>query len=116
MSDQRIITRTELRAMAKERGMKGYWNLRRLELAERLGIELSKKKMWKPTWNPRKEGEERRPRKEKRKPRKALRVEVVNSDGTTATYPSISKAAQALGVYTMQIYVMAARGDARLLD
>ena len=38
------ITRPELNAMAKERGMKGYLKLKRFELAERLGIELPKPK------------------------------------------------------------------------
>ena len=85
--------------MGKEREMKGYQNLRELALAERLGIELPK-----PT------------RKEERKPRKARRVEVIHSDGTTTMYPSISKAAKALGKYAMQIYAMAGtEGNVRFL-
>ena len=79
--------------------MKGYLKLKRFELAERLGIELPKPR-----------------RKEERKPRKARRVEVVNPDGTTTVYPSISKAAQALGKYAMQIYPMAVNSDVRFLD
>ena len=96
---QKSITRPELLTMAKERGMKGYQNLRKLELAEMLGVELPK-----PT------------RREGRKPRKPRMVEVRDPDGTTTVYPSISKAAQALGKYAMQIYVMAASGDVRILD
>ena len=103
--ERQTITRLELNKMAKERGMKGYHNLRKLELAERLGIELPKSMR----------NKERKPRKEERKPRNARRVEVVNSDGTAMVYPSISKAAQGLGKYPMQIYVMAARGDVRFL-
>ena len=87
MNDQKRITRPELIAVTRKRGMKGYQNLRKPVLGERLGIKLSK-----PT------------RKEERKPRKARRVEVINSDGTTTTYPSISKAALAFGKYAMQIY------------
>ena len=99
MNDQKRITHPELIAMARERGMKGYQNLRKPVLAERLGIKLPK-----PT------------RKEERKPRKARRVKVVNPDGTTTTYPSISKAARALGKYAMQIYKMAAiEGNVRFL-
>ena len=99
MNEQRRIMRPELNAMAKERGMKGYLKLKRFELAERLGIELPEPR-----------------RKEERKPRKARRVEVVNPDGTTTVYPSISKAAQALGKYAMQLYPMAVNGDVRFLD
>ena len=102
------ITRMELDKMARERGMKGYHNLRKLELAEKLGIKLPEA-----TGKPRKP---RKPRNDQRRPSKARRVEVVNFDGTTTVYPSISKAAQVLGKYAMQIYVMAANGDVRLLD
>ena len=90
-TNQKTITRLELNKMANERVMKGYHNLRKLELAERLGIELPK-----PLRN-----KERKPRKDQRRPRKARRVEVVNSDGTTTVYPSISMAAQGLGKYPM---------------
>ena len=93
------ITRPELNAMAKERGMKGYMKLRRFELVERLGIELLKPR-----------------HKEERRPRKARRVEVVNPDGTTTVYSSISKAAQALGKYAMQLQPLAVNGDVRFLD
>ena len=103
-----IITRMELNKMARERGMKNYQNLRKLELAEKLGIKLPE-----PKGKPRKP---RKPRKDQRRPRRARRVEVVNSDGTTTVYPSISEAAQVLGKYAMQIYVMAASGDVRILD
>ena len=37
MNEQRRITRPKLNAMAKERGMKGYFKLKRFELAERCG-------------------------------------------------------------------------------
>ena len=99
MNEQRRITRPELNKMAKERGMKGYLKLKRFELAERLGIELPKPR-----------------RKEERKPRKARRVEVVNPDGTTTVYPSISKAAQALGKYAMQLYPMAVNNEVKFLN
>ena len=71
-----IITHLELNKMAKERGMKGYHNLRKLELAERLGIELSE-----PTG---------KLRGDQGKPRRACRVEAVNPDGTMMVYASIS--------------------------
>ena len=80
--------------------MKGYLKLKRFELAERLGIELPKLMR----------------RKEERKPRKARRVEVVNPDGTTTVYLSISKAAQALGKYAMQLYPMAVKGEVKFLN
>ena len=104
-NNQKTITRMELNRMARERRMKGYHNLRKLELAGRLGIELPE-----PTRNLRKL------RKDQGRPRGARRVEVVNSDGTTTVYPSISEAAQVLGKYAMQIYVMNASGDVRILD
>ena len=90
MNEQKRITRPELNKMANERGVKGYLKLKRFELAERLGVEFPKPR-----------------RREERKPRKARRVEVVNPDGTTTVYPSINKAAQALGKYAMQLYPMA---------
>ena len=99
MNKQKRITRPELNKMAKEWGMRGYLKLKRLELAERLGIELPKPR-----------------RKEERKPRKARRDEVVNPDGTTTVYPSISKAAQALGKNAMQLYPMAVNGYVRFLS
>ena len=100
MNTNNILTRPKLLEMVKESGMKGYRNLRKSDLAEKLGIELPK-----PT------------RKEEKKSRKARRVEVLNSDGTTIQYPSLSKAAKALGVYPMQIYAMAAiEGTVRFLD
>ena len=108
-TNQKTITRVELNKMARERGMKGYHNLRKLELAGKLGIELpepTRKKEWKP----------KKPRKDQAWPRNARRVEVVNSDGTTTVYPSISEVAQVLGKYAMQIYVMATSGDVRILD
>ena len=99
MNEQRRITWTKLDKVAKERGMKGYQKLKRFKLAEGLGIELPKPR-----------------REEERKLRNARRVEVVNSDGTTTVYPSISKAAQALGKYAMQLYPMAVNGEVRFLN
>ena len=99
MNDRKSITGPELIAMASERGMKGYHNLKKSKLAKRLGMELPK-----PT------------RREESRSRKARRVEVFNSDGTTTVYPSISKAAQVLGEYPMQIYVIAVNGGARFLN
>ena len=92
MNNQKRITRLEPNAMAKERGMKGYLKLKRFELAE-----------------------SRRQKKE-RKPKRARRVEVINLDGTTTVYPSISKAAQALGKYAMQLYPIAGNGEVRFLN
>ena len=111
MSNQERITRPELNAMAKERGMNCYLKLSRFELAERLGIELPRPRL-KPRWKPKKEERKvkRKPREEERKPRRARRVEAVNPDGTTTVYPSISTATQVLRKYPMQIYVVAARG------
>ena len=107
-TNQKTVTRMELNKMARERGMKNYQNLRKLELAEKLGIKLPE-----PKGKPRNPG---KPREDQRRPRRARRVEVVNSDGTTTVYPSISEAAQVLGKYVMPIYVMAASGDVRILD
>ena len=42
--EQKTITRPELNAMAKERGMKDYPKLKKFQLAERLGIELPKRR------------------------------------------------------------------------
>ena len=74
-TNQKTIKRSELIIMARERGMKNYQNLRKLELAEKLGINLPE-----PKGKPRKP---RKPREDQRRPRNARRVEVVNSDGTT---------------------------------
>lgn len=76
--------------MARERGMRGYSQLGRSELAERLGVELPE-----PV-------------------RKARRVAIVNPNGTTTTYPSINKAARALGKHAAQIYALVANGDQRV--
>ena len=84
MNNQKKFTRPELNAMAKKNGIKYYLKYNRFELAEKLGIELPKPK--------RSNG------------RKALSVEVLNPDGTTTVYPSINKAAKALGKHAMQIY------------
>ena len=97
--NQNDAKRPELLQMAKEKGMKNYRHLKKSELAKLLKIELSK-----PT------------RKEENKSRKLHRVEILNSDGTSKTYPSMSKAAKSLRVYPMQIYVLIARGNARFLD
>ena len=77
-TNQKTITRLELNKMAKERGMKGYHNLRKLELAKRLGMELPK-----PMRN-----KERKPREDQRRPRKARRVEAIDPDGTMTAYPN----------------------------
>ena len=65
------ITRKELNEMAKKKGMKYTRRYNRFELAEKLGIELSKLK----------------PRQGKS--RKARPVEILNSDGTTTIFNEI---------------------------
>ena len=72
--------------MAKSEGITYYYKLNKHELAEKLGIELPEKRI---------------------PPKKARPVEIVNDDGTTTTYPSISKAARALRKHAMQLYAMA---------
>ena len=72
------------------------WN--RFELAEKGGIELP------------------RPKLRQKKTRKTRSVEIFNSDGTTTTYPSINKAAKALGKHAMQLYTMAASSDVKFLS
>ena len=94
------VTRPELLELCKKRGFKNYRNLKKCELAKLLEIELPKKSA----------------RKEEIKCRKSRCVEILNFDGTTTAYPSMSKAAKYLGVYPMQIYVLIARGNARFLD
>ena len=86
----------ELKTMARSKGLKGFSMMKKHELAEMLDIELSKPKP-------------------KQKARIARSVEILNSARTKMTYPSISKAAQALGKHTVQLYVMAAKGNAQIL-
>ena len=62
------ITRKELNEMAKKKGMKYTRRYNRFELAEKLGIELSK------------------PKPRQGKSRKARPVEILNSDGTTTIF------------------------------
>ena len=80
--------------MARSKGLRSFSVLKKL--AKMLGIELLKPKP-------------------KQKARAAHSVEILNSDGTTTTYPIIGKAAQALGKHTVPLYVMAAKGDAKIL-
>ena len=89
----------ELNAMARNRGIRGYSRLSKYDLAEKLDIVLSKP----------------RPKQRSDKPsRRARPVEVLNPDGTTTTYPSISKAAKAMEVLAMQLYTMAANGEVQI--
>ena len=94
-------TRAKLLEMTRERGMKGFWKLKKFELAEMLGIELA---------------ESRRRKPEKPGSRKPRKVKVDNLDGTTTAYPSICSAAKALEKYPMQLYTMAANGDVKFLN
>ena len=98
MDEQKKITRKELDAMAREKGVKNYLKYNRFELAEKGGIELP------------------RPKLRQKKTRKTRSVEIFNSDGTTTTYPSINKAAKALGKHAMQLYAMAVSSDVKFLS
>ena len=86
----------ELKAIARSKGLRGFSTIRKHELAKMLGLELPEPKL-------------------KQKARIVRPVEILNPDGTTTTYPSISKTAQALRKHTVQLYVMAAKGDAKIL-
>ena len=75
--------------MAKERGIKNFDRISKYDLAEILGIQLPRPKR------------NQLNGKACRKPRS---VEVWNPDGTTTTYPSISRTVEALRIPPMQIY------------
>ena len=100
MNQVNDVTRLDLLEMCKKKDFKNYRHLKKCELAKLLEIELPKKPA----------------RKEEIKSRKSRRVEILNSDGTTTEYSSMSKAAKSLGVYPMQIYVLIAGGNGRFLD
>ena len=76
--------------MAKERGIKNFNRISKYSLAEKLGIQLPRPKRNQPNG---------------KACRKSRLVQIWNPDGTTTTYPSISKAVQALGIPPMQINI-----------
>ena len=53
--------------------------------------------------------------KEKKKRVPSRTVEIFNSNGSSRTYSSISRAAKAVDVNPMEIYVMIAKGEARFV-
>ena len=85
----RNVSRVELNVIAKDRGIKNYYDISKYNLAEKLGIQLPRPK---------------RSQHNGKACRKSRPVEIWNPDETTTTYPSISKAVQALRIPPMQIY------------
>ena len=81
-------TKRELHIIAKAEGQKYFGRFTKHDLAERLGIQLSCKKI--------------RPR--------FREVEICG-----VRYPSMTQAAKALKIYPMQVYVLVVRGEARFL-
>lgn len=94
MNSQKKITGQQLRDMAKERGLTNYYRCNKCELAKRFGVELSGVSTIS---------------------RKVRSVEIVNLDGTTTKYPSISQAVKALGKYPPQLYALALSNEVRFL-
>ena len=98
--EKRNYTKVELNMMGKANGIKYFCKYNKHDLAEKLGIELP---------------ELRSKQSGNRTYKKARTVEVTNPDGTTTTYPSIMKAAKALGKFPVQIYIMVAKDMAKFL-
>ena len=89
--------RAGLNEMARAKGVRGFAKMRKHELAEKLGIVLPEPK-------PRSGG----------KPKLSRPVEVPNLDGTTTTYPSMTKASQAMGRHAVVLYTLAKKGKVRI--
>ena len=86
-------TKTELNMMAKVTGIRYFVKIKKYELARKLGIDLEPKL----------------------KRARSRNVEIINSDGTTTTYPSMTQAAKAIGIFSSQIYTMVDKGKAKFV-
>ena len=89
--------RAELNEMVRAKGVRGFAKMRKHELAEKLNIVLSGPRL-------RSNGKPKLPRP----------VEIPNSDGTTTTYSSMSKAAQAMGRHAVVLYTLAKKGKVKI--
>lgn len=99
--EKKNYSKKELDMMAKASGIKYHYKYCKYDLAEKLGVKLS------------------RPRPRPKQPngkacRKARTVETKNPDGETTTFTSINKAAKALGRSPMQLYIMAGNGEIKI--
>ena len=92
-------SKKELIILAKAAGIKYFSKFKKYELASKLGINLP---------------EPIEKQRGNRIFRSARVVEVNNPDGTITTYPSITRAAKALGRPPIQIYVMAVNGKLKI--
>ena len=89
------ILRTELNKMAGKAKIKNYLKYSRFELAEKLDIEIPKPKQ--------------------RAPPIKIPFRLVRIIKTGKTYPSMSQAANALGINTSKIYFLIVTGEAEFL-
>ena len=92
-------SKKELIILAKAAGIKYFSKFKKYELASKLGINLP---------------EPVEKQRGNRIFRSARTIEIKNPDGTITTYPSITKAAKALGRPPIQIYVMAVNGELKI--
>ena len=89
--------RAELNEMARAKGVRGFTRIRKHELAEKLGIVH-------PGPPPKSDG----------KPRLPHPVEVLSPDGTTTTYPSMSKASQTMERLAVVLYALAKKDKVKI--